>query len=161
RGALQFFANFSDWARRLLEAWRNFWARLFGGQGTRRPAGATAEAGGEEQRERQRPVADFVNPFGRGLADGRAPRGPGRYTFAAREAWAREHDMGRQPGETADELAARVGAEVPALEADARRLAALYARAAYGRGGLPGNTPEVVRQVWETLARVAEQPMSA
>jgi hypothetical protein len=30
RGGLGFLANFTDWAKRLLAAWRNFWANLFG-----------------------------------------------------------------------------------------------------------------------------------
>ena len=30
RGGLGFLANFTEWARRLLDAWRNFWANLFG-----------------------------------------------------------------------------------------------------------------------------------
>ena len=84
-----------------------------------------------------------------------------RYTFAAVQAWARERDLGRQPGETPLEFAQRVGMEVPALEADLNRLAVLYARAVYARGGLPGNSVEVLRHFWQRLEAVAEQPLSA
>src|SRR5262249_12000104 len=55
RGGLGWLANFSDWAKRLLQAWRNFWANLFG----RRQAGA--EEGEEEEvgppRQPQRPFS--------------------------------------------------------------------------------------------------------
>ena len=74
---------------------------------------------------------------------------------------ARERDLGRQPGETPLEFADRVGGEVPSLEADLRRLAALYARAVYARGGLPSNSVEVLRQFWQRLETVADQPLSA
>jgi hypothetical protein len=50
---------------------------------------------------------------------------------------------------------------VPALEADARRLAGLYARVLYARGRLPEHSAEAVRQFWERLEAVVEQPMSA
>jgi hypothetical protein len=84
-----------------------------------------------------------------------------RYTFAAAQAWARERDLGRQPGETPLEFAGRVGAEVPALEADLHRLAVLYARAVYARGGLPSDSVELLRRFWQRLETVAEQPLSA
>jgi hypothetical protein len=161
RGGLQFLANFTDWARRLLEAWRNFWANLFGGRKPERAA--EAEAGDEAESEGvpERPFADFANPFDSGAAGRWPARELVKYTFAALQAWARERDLGRQPGETPQEFSERVAGEVPALEADVCRLAALYARAVYARGGLPGNTAEVVRQFWERLERVASQPLSA
>ena len=106
------------------------------------------------------PFSAFPNPFGGGPA-GMAPPELVKYTFAAIQAWARERDLGRQPGETALEFAERVGDELPALEADLRRLAALYARAVYARGGLPPNAVELVRQFWDRLEAVSEQPMSA
>jgi hypothetical protein len=84
-----------------------------------------------------------------------------RYTFAAAQAWARERDLGRQIGETPLEFAGRVGREVPALEADLQRLAVLYARAVYSRGALPGNSGEQLRQFWQRLETVVEQPLSA
>jgi hypothetical protein len=157
RSGLQFLANFSDWAKRLLDSLRTFWAGLFGGWGR-----AKAEDGEGEEEERvipERPFASFRNPFTYG-GEMTVPELI-RYTFAAVQAWARERDLGRQPGETPLEFAARVGQEVPALEADLLRLAALYARAVYARGGLPGNSAEVLRQFWERLEAVAEQPLSA
>jgi hypothetical protein len=162
RGGLQFLANFTDWARRLLEAWRNFWANLFGGR-ARKDEGPQGEAGeeAEEQGERALPFSAFPNPFETGAARRWSAQELVRYTFAAFGAWARERDLGRLSGETAQEFAERVGEEVPALEAPARRLAGLYARAVYAPGGMPANTAEVVRQFWDKLEAVVAQPLSA
>jgi hypothetical protein len=158
RSGLQFLANFTDWARRLLDALRNFWANLFGG--ARRAKEEEAQAEIEERKLRERPFASFRNPFDGGRSRMELPELI-RYTFAAAQAWARERDLGRQPGETPLEFADRVGAEVPALEADLQRLALLYARAVYSRGGLPASSVELLRQFWQRLETVAEQPLSA
>jgi hypothetical protein len=158
RSGLQFLAHFTDWARRLLDALRNFWANLFGGK--RRTTEEEEQGQQKEQQWRERPFTSFRNPF----ADGRIRMALPeliRYTFAAVQAWARERDLGRQPGETPLEFASRVGAEVPALEADLQRLAGLYARAVYARGGLPSDSIDVLRQFWQRLEAVVEQPLSA
>jgi hypothetical protein len=158
RSGLRFLANFSDWARRLLDALRNFWANLFGGWNRTKEKREQ-----DEETERtipERPFASFHNPFEGGRAGMAVPELV-RYTFAAAQAWARERDLGRQPGETPLEFAQRVGMEVPALEADLHRLAVLYARAVYSRGGLPSNSVEVLRHFWQRLQTVAEQPLSA
>lgn len=158
RSGLQFLANFTDWARRLLDALRNFWANLFGGG--RKTTEEEGQIEQEEQQLRERPFASFRNPFA-GERIGMAAPELIRYTFAAAQAWARQSDLGRQPGETPLEFAARVGAEVPAIEADLQRLAILYARAVYARGGLPSDSIDLLRQFWERLETVAEQPLSA
>ena len=84
-----------------------------------------------------------------------------RYSFEALESWAWEHSLGRNPDETPSEFAGRLGAEVPALETDARRLAAIYARVAYARGRLTPGSLESLRKFWQTLETVAEKPLSA
>ena len=101
------------------------------------------------------------HPFETGAARRWPPQELVRYTFAAVQAWARERDLGRQAGETALEFVRRVGDEVPALEAELLRIADLYGRAAYARGGLPANTAELLRQFWARLERVVAQPLSA
>jgi hypothetical protein len=159
RGGLRWLANFFDWARRLLESLRAFWESLFG----RRQA-ATASAGEgevEERRAAPRPFRYYRNPFDDGRADGMSPAELVRYSFEALEAWAFEHDLPRMADETPIEFADRVGRDVPALEGEAKRLAALYARVLYAKGGLPSNWRGVVEQFWEKLGAVAEQPMSA
>jgi hypothetical protein len=160
RGGLRFLANFSDWAKGILDAFRSWWQALFGSLGER-------SKGGEEEAVESAPGAprktfgSFRNPFLDGRAERLTPEKLVRYSFEALEAWAWEHHLGRQPDETALEFAQRIGEEVPALEADARRLAGLYARVLYARGGLPASSPETVRQFWERLEAVAEQPLSA
>jgi hypothetical protein len=77
------------------------------------------------------------------------------------QAWAAERDLGRQPGETPLEFADRVGLEVPALEADAQRLAVLFAQAAYARGEVSDDCRPTLERFWARLEVVVEQPLSA
>ena len=55
RSGLGFLANFTDWARRLLDALRNFWANLFGGW--RQTTAETEESEEEERTTPERPFA--------------------------------------------------------------------------------------------------------
>jgi hypothetical protein len=158
RGGLRYLANFFDWARRLLESLRAFWDGLFG---RRQTAAAGAEEEVEERRAPPRPFRWYRNPFDSGQADQLSPAELVRYSFEALEAWAFEHDLPRMIDETPIEFADRVGRDVPALENEAKRLAALYARVLYAKGGLPSNWRTVVEQFWEKLEAVAEQPLSA
>src|SRR5439155_5647819 len=88
RGGLGWLANFTDWARRLLEAWRRFWASLFGGSRKTSQEGEEEEVG--EPTERSVPFSAFANPFENGRAERMTPRQLVRYSFEALEAWARE-----------------------------------------------------------------------
>ena len=120
----------------LLESLRAFWDSLFG----RRRAEAAGEGGEvEERRAPPRPFASYGNPFHDGRAEGMSPAELVRYSFEALEAWASEHDLPRMADETPIEFADRVGGDVPAVEAEAKRLAALYARVLYAKGGVPAN----------------------
>jgi hypothetical protein len=160
RAVLRFLANFTGWAQSLLDFFRNFWASLFGGpRRTRAAADDRSEEGPAALPEK--PFSSFANPFTDGSARRLSTRELLRYTFAAVQAWARERGMARQPGETALEFVERVCGEVPALEDELRRLVMLYGRAEYARGGLPANAAEAVRDFWDRLEVVAEQPMSA
>jgi hypothetical protein len=159
RGGLRYLANIFDWARRLLESLRAFWEGLFGRrQAETAPAG---EGTVEERRAEPRPFRYYRNPFNNGRAEEMSPAELIRYSFEALEAWAFEHDLPRMTDETPIEFADRLGRDVPALEGDAKKLAALYARVLYARGGLPANWRDVVEQFWDKLEAVAEQPMSA
>jgi hypothetical protein len=161
RGGLGFLSNFTEWAKRLLEAWRNFWAGLFGGAKQLGGAGGIAGEAAEEEKEAPVPFSAFANPFDTGKADELSPGGLVRYTFEALEAWARERGLERRPDETALEMVNRIGDEVPALEESARRLGQLHARAEYARGELPRAAVADVRAFWEQLERVALAPLSA
>jgi Domain of unknown function (DUF4129) len=157
---LSFLANFTDWARRLLEAWRAWWAGLFGG--TRERAGQAAEAfDAAEDKPWDRPFAAFHNPFASGLAERLSPNQVVRYSFEALQAWARERGLGRRPDETPLEFADRLGEEVPGLAAEVKRLAGLFARVSYARATLRANSLDELRQFWQRLDAVVEQPLSA
>jgi hypothetical protein len=159
RGGLGWLSNFSTWAKGLLDAWKKFWERFFGR--------AKAEATSSEEDARAAaidpslPFSSYSNPFESGRADRLSARQLVRYSFAALEAWARERGLERRADETALEFAGRLGEEIPALEAEARRLALLHARAEYATGDLPPSTAEVLRSFWDKLDRVATAPMSA
>src|SRR5262249_29839800 len=107
------------------------------------------------------PFSSFANPFADGRARRLSPEELVRYSFEALQAWAWERDLGRRPEETPLEFVARLGDEVPALEADAVRLANLYVRALYARGPLPATCRAAVQQFWEALEAAAGQAVSA
>ncbi len=159
RGLLRFAAGFSEWARNLLSFFRSLWASILSLFGRKEAEGTDATE--EEERVPLAPFEAFSNPF----EDGRAETMPladlVRYSFAALEAWARDRQMGRRKGETALELAARLGDELPALERDALRLAQLYAQVTYGVGNLPSAARAELKRFWETLERATAQPLSA
>ncbi|MCC6418357.1 MAG: DUF4129 domain-containing protein [Gemmataceae bacterium] len=155
RSGLRWLANFTEWARRLLDALRTFWEGLWGGGS----AGSTAEA--EAARQPPKPFTLFRDPFLNGAADTMAPAELVQYSFDALEAWTRERKLGRETGETPLEFARRVGAEYPALEDAARRLTNLYAGLAYADQAFPRDGRDTLRRYWRLLADAVERPMSA
>jgi hypothetical protein len=158
RQGLGFLANFTDWAKNLLNALRAFWARLFGGGKT---AAEHEPIIVEEPGQRPRPFSAFHNPFLDGRSKRLSPQDLVRYSFAALQAWAWERSLGRAADETPLEFANRLGHELPALEADARKLSLLYARVTYARGSLPTDSADSVERFWTQLEAMVEQPMSA
>jgi hypothetical protein len=158
RQGLGFLANFTDWARNLLNALKAFWARLFGG---RKSQSGEEEVVVEAPGVRPRPFSAFQNPFLDGRADKMSPQNLVRYSFAALQAWGWERGLGREIDETALEFAGRLGNELSAFEPDARKLAILYARVAYFRGSLPNGSNDAVEQFWRQLEALVEQPISA
>lgn len=150
RGVLGYLTHFTDWARRLLDAWRRFWDGLLAPSGD---GDDEADDEADEAGEPPAPFRSFSNPFD-GDGASRSPRRLVRYTFAAVEALARERGIGRGEAETAAEFLDRLGEELPALEDEARRLAALHARVEYSAGGLPASAVEQVRAIWDRLDRL-------
>ncbi|MBX9580687.1 MAG: DUF4129 domain-containing protein [Gemmataceae bacterium] len=147
---LNYLAPFTGWARRLLDAIRNWWANLFGRRASRereRP-----EDAGDAGPVRPPPFSAFSDPFADGTAPGRDPAELVAYTFAALDAWAWDRGHGRRADETPLEFAARLGDEYPDLAADLRRLAGRYARVAYSEGPLPADTLGLLEEVWDQLA---------
>jgi hypothetical protein len=159
RALLRFLANFTGWAKGLLNAWQNLWQSLFGWLSP--SAGAGEPALDRESRPVPRPFALFRNPFSDGTANRYSPEELVRYSFEALEAWAWEQHLGRQADDTPLEFADRIAMETPPLAADCRRLAALYARAAYARGRLPNSCLESLRKFWQKLDNVVQAPLSA
>ncbi len=135
--------------RDFLQGWREFWQRLFGG---RAGAADQAEDSGEgPQGPTHRPFAAFPDPFASGTADRCSPDELVRYTFAALEAWAREHGWARGPDQTPHEFAQDLGTRVHALAQDVRRLADLYCRVAYARESVPRKRVAPLKQLWQEL----------
>jgi hypothetical protein len=149
RHGLKFLANFSSLARQLLDFLNNFWARLFGGTIAERESEVVEEF--DDVVRSPQPFSSFQNPFDSGEAQRRSPAELVKYSFAALEAWAWEHEQGRNPQETPLEFAGRLAKEYESLEKDAPRLATLYARLAYARGSLPEASRAHVEEFWRQL----------
>jgi Domain of unknown function (DUF4129) len=159
-GGLRYLANFTQWARELLEWLRNLWARLFGGTVEEKKSKKQQEAAAKEEYE-DRPFSWFRNPWTDGTAEQRRLQELIRFTFAALQAWAAERGVLREIGETPLEFAARVGEEAPGLAEDVDRFVALYLREEYAKGKLPAASVAEVRHFWDRLELAAEQPLSA
>jgi len=148
-GVLKHLAPFTAWARNLLEAIRNWWANLFGGSSVAKVRESFAE--GPRGPQRPPPFTEYSNPFADGSAANRAVEELAAYTFEALDAWAWDRGRGRKPTETPLEFAARLGVEHPDMEKEFRRLASLYARAAYAFGPLPAEAKAFLEQFWDAL----------
>src|SRR5579871_1989478 len=156
RSGLRFLANFTDWARNLLEALQAWWEGLFG----RAEGEPEAEDDEDLRRSTPRPFVSFTNPFLDGRADQLSPDALTRYSFEALQAWAWEHDMGRQAGETPLEFAERLSIAVPQSEAEVRSLVGLYVRLAYARNSLTPASIDLLRRFWQRLEAMEEKPVS-
>jgi hypothetical protein len=97
------------------------------------------------------PFASFADPFTTGIAARYSAGELVRYSFEAFEAWSREHGCPRTSDQTPHELARDVSKLNASMAADARNLAELYARAAYGSGQLPANTAEQLSRLWQRM----------
>jgi hypothetical protein len=156
RAGLGWLANFTSWAKRLLDSLRALWASLWGGKRAAGPGESEAPPP-----PKPRAFASFHDPFLTGEAAGMSAEALVRYSFEALESWAVERKLARQTGETALEFAERLGGEFPVLEADVRRLADLVAGLAYAPHGVPSECREDLRQFWQVLVDAVERPLSA
>jgi hypothetical protein len=156
RSGLNFLANFTNWARRLLDAFHAWWEGLFGRD----------ESESEEESEETvrlptpRPFASFTNPFLDGRAEQLSPDALTRYSFEALQAWAWEQGVGRRRAETPLEFAERLGTDRPRMETEIRSLAGLYARLAYARSSLTPACLGLLKQFWQRLEAIEEKPLS-
>ena len=152
RSGLGFLANFTSWARKLLDALQSLWQALFG---SRRDAEPEEDAMPAPRTRPPRPFSAYHNPFLTGAVERLGPEDLVRYSFEALEALAREHDLGRDSDETPLEFIDRVGQSLPSLAAPGRRLGELYVRLAYAHGRLPANSVNLVRDFWDHLEEAA------
>jgi len=132
-----------------LQELREFWQRFFGGRAGAADQAAYSDEG--PQGPTHRPFADFADPFASGMADRASPDELVRYTFAALEAWARDHGWARGPEQTPHEFAHDLGTRVHAISDDVRRLADLYCRVAYARENVPRKSVAPLKQLWQEL----------
>lgn len=149
RGGLRYLANFTEWARRLLESLRAFWQRLFGSP--EREAAKSAAA--KIVPPKAVPFHAFANPFANDRAETMAPADLVRYSFEALEAWAVGRNCGRGAQETPIEFTLRLADEVVSLENETKRLGILYARVLYARGALTPDWRGTLEEVWQRLDR--------
>jgi hypothetical protein len=156
RALLSFLANFTGWAKALLDWWQALWNALWR---CRRETERPAIAEKTDERLRGRPFNNYRNPFESGRARRMSPVELVRYSFEALEAWAAEHDLGRAEDETPLEFTNRIGAAVPELARDVRKLVGHYAAAAYGDSFSGEDCEHGLRQFWRTLTGVAAGAM--
>jgi hypothetical protein len=135
--------------RDFLEFLRTFWENLFGAK--RGPMKAGPGETASEAKAAPRPFAEFADPFAAGWAERWPPDELVRYTFAALEAWAREHGCPRGPEQTPHEFADNVGDRSNRLKSHCRKMADLYSRAAYASGTLPATSTASLREFWQQL----------
>ncbi len=141
--------------RQLLHELRELWAKWMGG----RDRGA-----GELQQEQPkaappRPFSSFANPFLTG-APQQSTDQIVAHTFQALEAWAREQGCMREEGETPVEFASRLAVKVPHVSSEARHLASLYSRVAYGGGGLARQNLPRVETLWQLMGQNLAPPVT-
>lgn len=151
-GVLRYLAPFTDWARNLLDALRNWWASLFSRKPDRGREVAEARPAGPV---RPPPFSAFSHPFEDGTAPGRDPAELIAYTFAGLDSWAWDRGHGREPTETPLEFAARLGQEFPDMTEPLTRFANLYARSAYSTASLPADALRVLEEAWDQLVHGA------
>ncbi|VTT97653.1 Uncharacterized protein OS=Pirellula staleyi (strain ATCC 27377 / DSM 6068 / ICPB 4128) GN=Psta_3326 PE=4 SV=1: DUF4129 [Gemmataceae bacterium] len=150
-GVLRYLAPFTNWAARLLDALRNWWAGLFGTPKPKRRVVASEVVAPV----RPPPFAEFANPFADGTARGRDPAELVAYTFLALEAWGYDRDSAREPGETPLEFVNRLAEAVPDLWELLTPFGEVYVRVSYSRGGVPPEALGVLRTLWDGLSHAA------
>ncbi len=154
RSGLRFLANFTKWAKTLLEAIRAWWEGFLGLWKKKAPHVPDEQASPPSP---PRPWRQFRDPFLTGAADQMSAADLVRYSFEALEAWAGERDLGRLPRETPLEFAHRLGREFDDLVQGVNRLAGWYVHLAYARGKVPGFSRNELRDFWYQLVEVSER----
>jgi len=114
-----------------------------------------ATAGEEAPAPKQRPARRFHhyrNPFESGAAAQRTPAELVVYTFEALEAWASDRGEPRLAEQTPQEF---INSVIDPAAPEARWLATLYNRLAYGEGGITAQEADELKEVWRTMQSAA------
>jgi Ca2+/Na+ antiporter len=137
------------WLSSLLSGWS--WAR--------KPVEQVAVAAAVEEPEEWKPpppFSSFLDPF---ESPGRFSSNEAivRYSYAALESWAYEHDLGRRLEETPLEFIRRLAPLRPKLSKSGQRVVELYSLVTYARGKVTARQMEHVRQFWQTLPEATQR----
>ena len=146
RALLTFLANFTGWAKNLLDFFRNWWQGWTSAE-PERPDDVAASSNAMPA-----PFRTFRDPFLTGEAVAMSTADLVRYTFEALQSWAAERDLPRQGGETALEFAERLARAIPEMADEVRRLAKSYGGLAYSGQTLSDDCREPLRGLWQMLA---------
>jgi hypothetical protein len=138
-----------QFVRQLWADLQNLWRKLFGGGAAQETATAAAEAA---KTRTYPPFSAFANPFAAGASPQRTAEQLVEYSFAALEAWARDHGSARPQEQTPLEFAQQLARAYPAVSRTVRDVCDLYCRLAYGDARLPQQSLLVLRQFWNTIA---------
>ena len=132
----------------LAQSWGEFWGSLFGRRERKQHEPIKAEAPPVHRRPA---FSAFVSPFQAPGWKGRPLEDWVRYSFSAVEAWAEERGHGRQVEQTPAEFASMLERHYADFENSVRQVADLYGQVAYGSGKAPGETTEILRNLWQRL----------
>jgi len=153
---LRGLAPFTNWARGLLDWWRN----LFGAKKVTKASAQAEEAAVEAEVLRPPPFSMFANPFTDGSASRREPGELTEYSYAALDSWAWDHAQGRQPEETPSEFVARLSEDFPEFQIPGQAVVKLLMRVLYSPGGpLPGDAKARLEAFWKVLESVEASVM--
>ena len=143
---LKHASNFSEWAKGLLDWFRN----LFGKKKVA-AVGAVAEAEAAKLVERPPPFDDFTNPFTDGTYKTQSAEELTAYSFAALESWAWDNASPRTANETPREFVQRLAEDFPGLHDSGTMLAELVVRMQFSPAPLPKGAKAQLKQFWDTL----------
>ena len=130
-----------------------FWAELFG-----KKERVSAEEADEtlDTAEPDQPLPafnSFREPFSSGQATQWSASQTIDYTFAALEAWAREHQSPRDVDQTPFEFAADLAGLNQAVSAEAKQLAKMHGQSLFGGGDVsPDETSKLVK-LWKLMSK--------
>lgn len=85
------------------------------------------------------------------MAQRASPGDVAKYTFAALEAWARDHGCPRAEQQTPLEFVHAMGSTQTDVAVEARGVAQWYCQLAYAGGQLPDSSLPSMRRLWERL----------